>query len=52
MSLPELKKKAIVENTSTQRTEVGASAEHEKITRSEAEGFYSVCGQAFIRVSK
>jgi hypothetical protein len=52
MSLAELKKKGTIENTSTQKTNSSAGSEHENTARSEEEGFYSSCGQAFIRISK
>jgi hypothetical protein len=52
MSLAELKKKGTIETTSTQKTNSSAGSEHENTARSEEEGFYSSCGQAFIRISK
>lgn len=51
LSLSESKKKSTVENTPTAKIDTGNGCEHERITRSEEEGFYSSCGQAFIRIS-
>ncbi|SDF35841.1 hypothetical protein SAMN04488589_0457 [Methanolobus vulcani] len=52
LSLPELKKKHINNNESTQKTDVSSGFEYERVVRCEEEGFYSTCGQAFIRIQR
>jgi hypothetical protein len=50
--LAELKKKGVIENASTQKTDSSTGSEYEHIARPEEEGFYSSCGQAFIRIQR
>ncbi|WP_321430593.1 hypothetical protein [uncultured Methanolobus sp.] len=50
--MAELKKKGITENASTQKTNSNTGSKHEHTAQSEEEGFYSSCGQAFIRIQK
>ncbi|WP_154717768.1 hypothetical protein [Methanolobus vulcani] len=50
--MPELKKKHINNNESTQKTDVSSGFEYERVVRCEEEGFYSTCGQAFIRIQR